>query len=109
MRCNMRSVDTDLSHFTECSCCIAQSTWVIGQHSGVSSKINIHQLNLYPRMYTFDGKLVFHSLNNLISYGSPLKARDATRTPIVLVSVLLSPVKVHIIKYIHGMFENGLL
>ena len=43
--------------------------------------INIHQLNLYPRMYTFDGKLVFHLSNNLISYGSPLKARDATRTP----------------------------
>ena len=73
-------MDTNLSHFIECPCCIAQSTLVIGHHSGVSSKINIHQLNLYPRMCTFDGKLVFHSSNNLISYDSPLMGRDATRT-----------------------------
>ena len=49
----------------------------------VSFKIDIHQLNLYPRMCTFDGKLVFYSSNNLIWYDSPLKTRKATRTPIV--------------------------
>ena len=100
-------MDTNLPHFTECPRCIAQCTSVIGQHNGVSSKINIHQLNLNPRLCAFDGKLVFHSSDNLMSYDSPLKARDATRTPIVpLVCVAWRSVKVHIKYNIHGIFEN---
>ena len=90
MRCNMCSVDTNLSHFTECPCCIAQSTWVIGHHSGVSSKINIHQLNSYPRMCTLMVSLYF--THQIILYGTIPRWRQGTQRghQLFLVSVLRS-------------------
>ena len=90
MRCNMCSVDTNLSYFTECPCCIAQSTWVIGHHSGVSSKINIHQLNVYPCMCTLMVSLYF--THQIISYGTIPRWRQGTQRghQLFLVSVLRS-------------------